>query len=111
MHTKPFVPANPRPFWTTHPVPVDVGEICKLCHIEQGAAVAELELIAQAGRLTVPARVSRNPVPSSALAVHATPSCRRRHEVVSPLGMSDLRAPQFEILRPSVVIRRRPKRD
>ena len=111
MHAKPFVPRNSSPSWTRHPVPPLVGEICKLCQIEHGAAGTDLELIALAGRMPSPARMARNAELSSALAVHPPTASWLAHQGVTTRGSNRLRAPLFELLRPSVVIRRRPQRD
>ena len=107
----PFLTADSFPPGTRHPEPLPVGEVGNLSHVGEGAAVADLELVAKAGRMATPAWVPGNSVLPSALAIHPAPLGRTSDELVLPLSRMDLRPPLWELLRPSVVIRRRPQRD
>ena len=92
-------------------MPVLLSEIRKLCEISDRARVADLELIGHSPWIAVSVRRSANPVPTAPFAEHLTLTARV-HDVREPFRLHDrLRRPDFEFLRPSVVIRRRPQRN
>ena len=106
----PSVLADPLPPGAFHPVPVALSEVGKLCEMEQSCTPADLELIGQTGFMPGLRGIPRNPVLPPALAIHATPAPRLPHQRVPTRCSNRLRAPRFELLRPSVVVRRRPQR-
>ena len=111
MHREPSIPRNPLPRWCTHPVPIHIRETCKLSHIEHGAAPTDFELIAKSRRMPTTRWIPTDPMPTSAFAIHLSSTARVRAKLIPVRGSNDLRSPDFEVLIPTVVIRRRPQRD
>ena len=101
---------NSRPRQVFHPVPIALGEICKLCQIDHPHGVGDRELVGQTPRIAASALAPANANPLSAVGDSAARTVRGSGEFVSALLVKSLRRPDFELLRPSVVIRRRPKR-
>lgn len=96
--------------WAAHPVPIALREVRDLAEIEQTTGTRNLELIGfalgRAGTGISPA----NPVSLPRFTEHFPPTGLHKKPVPAFLA-KDLRRPDFELLRPSVVIRRRPQRD
>ena len=92
-----------------HPVPIDLGEVRKLCQIDGSARIRRFELIGQTCRISAPRLTSRYPKPCPAFGVTAPSAVGHLVQGVSAVVSRELRPPKFELLRPSVVIRRRPK--
>lgn len=111
MHAKPMFPRDSFPRWCTHPVPIDISETCKLSHIEQRAAGAHFELVTKPRCMPTTRWIPTDPMPTSAFAVHLSSTARVRAKLIPTRCANHLRAPLFEVLRPAVVIRRRPQRN
>ena len=107
----PSVLADPLPPGAFHPVPVALSEVGKLCEMEQSCTPADLELIGLPGGVAVPGGTPTDAVPPSGLTKHLSLTARVHGKAVLPFRSNDLQAPLWELLRPSVVIRRRPQRD
>ena len=101
---------QPRPRQVFHPVPPALAEICKLCQISSGAGVGDGELIGQARSISMSGLGARNSNSLAAVLDSAALPGRTPNELVSALFVESLRRPDFELLRPAVVIRRRPQR-
>ena len=93
-----------------HPIPVDFGEVRKLSEIEQTRVATHFECVRKAP--CVPAFVRRpgNSDASSAHALRVTPSPGIHQELVTARVLDLLTYPDWELLSPAVVVRRRPKR-
>jgi len=96
--------------WRTHPVPIAFGEVRDLAEIEQATGTRNLELIGLASGMSSGALSSTNPVSTPDFAEHLTPTGLHGKRMPALL-VKGLRRPAFELLSPSVVIRRRPQRD
>ena len=96
--------------WRTHPVPIALGEVSDLAEIEQATGTRDLELIGLPSRVSGGGGCSTNPVLPTGFAEHL-PSPGGHAIRVPAFLVQDLRRPAFELLAPSVVIRRRPQRD
>ena len=96
--------------WRTHPVPIAFGEVSDLAEIEQATGTRDLELVGLPRGITSGGLRSTNPVSPPGFAEHLPPRGMHAKRVPAFL-VQDLRRPAFELLRPSVVIRRRPQRD
>ena len=93
-----------------HPLPVALGEMRKLCEVEQSCVGADFESICETRRIPIPGSGSTNPHPPSSGAL-GMPSSTGGIEERVPIAYSQrLTYPLWELLSPSVVIRRRPKR-
>ena len=93
-----------------HPVPVALGEICKLCEIDGSAGVGDLESVSESCRM---AMAGFAPTDTPGLASSVGSSAGKLARVIELPPVFDVRhprAPKFEVLKPSVVIRRRPQR-
>ena len=106
----PNLSVNPLTAERFHPVPVDFGEVRKLSEIEQTRIATHFECVRHAP--CVPAFVRRpgDSDPSSAHALRLTPSPGISQELVTAGVIDLLTYPDWELLSPAVVIRRRPKR-
>ena len=107
----PSLLADSLPPGAFHPVPIALGEVGKLCEMEQSCVPADLELIGQTGRVAVTGGTPADAVLPSPLTEHLSLAARVHHKGVVPFRSNGLRRPLWELLRPSVVIRRRPQRD
>jgi len=96
--------------WRTHPVPIALGEVSDLAEIEQATGTRNLELIGLPSGMSPGALSSTNPVSPPGFAEHLPPTGLHEKRIPAFL-VNDLRRPAFELLSPSVVIRRRPQRD
>ena len=101
---------NPVSSEVFHPVPIALGEICKLCEINGSAGIRDRELVGQTCRVPASAFGPANAYPLSAGRGSARRSARSTHKSAAALFVKRLRRPDFELLRPAVVIRRRPQR-
>ena len=106
----PVSSANSASRWTFHPLPIDLGEVRKLCKIEQAGVRSHLEPIRKSRRKSRHDRASANTDVISRAALRVPFSAGVTSEVVTPHAVDSLRHPDWEVLRPSVVIRRRPQR-
>ena len=106
----PSFTGNALPAWGTHPIPVALSEICNLAHIEQATGTRELEGVGLTSGISSRGLCPTNPVPLPGFAKHL-PSARHPKKVPLAFCEQRLRRPDFELLSPSVVIRRRPQRD
>ena len=111
MNRQPPFPSNSFPPGAGHPVPPLVSEICKLAYVGEGARLAQLECIAQARRMPSLRWVPGDPVPTTGLAVHLSLTPGVMAKLIPTRCPDRLRAPDFEVISPAVVIRRRPQRD
>ena len=96
--------------WRTHPVPIALSEVADLAEIEQATGTRDLELIGLRSGISSRGLCSTNPVPLPGFTEHLTPAGTHA-ELVPAFLVKRLRRPNFELLSPSVVIRRRPQRD
>ena len=93
------------------PVPVDVSEVSKLCQISEATIRADLELVCETRRHPRCLWRPANAVTPSGLTKHFASATGITNEGPVANHLNGLRRPRFELLRPSVVIRRRPQRD
>ena len=93
-----------------HPLPIDFGEVSKLSQIEQTNVGGHFECVRETSGESRLGRRSANPEPAARRALGVPPSAGVKSELPRSLYELGLKAPLFEILRPAVVIRRRPKR-
>lgn len=93
-----------------HPIPIALGEVSKLCEIEHSHRIRDGELVGETGRVTACRRAARNPDPLTTTTVVLGVPGGQLKTGVSTLLKTAIRYPAFEVLRPSVVIRRRPHR-
>ena len=106
----PVLPRNPAVGDIGHPVPIDLGEVSKLCELEQTRVGTHFECVRKPPRLAYPrlAPTDEKPFPTGVLRVTSTTGAL---EVSPPTLRKTLLAyPLWERLSPTVVIRRRPKR-
>ena len=106
----PVSSANSAASWAFHPLPIDVGEVRKLSEIEQTRVLGHFEPVRETRRKSTGDRASTNPNVISGAALRVTSSPRISPKNPASLFELGLNRPLFELLRPSVVIRRRPKR-
>ena len=106
----PVRPINPVASEVLHPLPIDLGEVRKLCEIEEANVAADLEGVCETRGKAVLAWAPTNTDPSTGAALRVTTSAGL--EEVSPPSLRKclLAYPNWERLGPSVVIRRRPVR-
>ncbi len=93
-----------------HPVPIALGEMRKLCDINSSHGIRNRELIGQSCRRAVSRRASTDTQTLPTVGDTSAFTPRVMNELHSLKAGCDARRPDFELLRPSVVIRRRPKR-
>ena len=93
-----------------HPLPIDLGEMRKLCELEKSCIGADFESICETRRIPIPGSGSTNPHPSATGALGMPPSTGRTEKLVPIAYSQRLTYPLWKLLSPSVVIRRRPKR-
>ena len=93
-----------------HPLPIDFREVSKLSEIEQTRVGAHFECIRETRGEPVFGRRATDPEPTTTGTLRVTSTTGA--EEISPLSLKrlDLTHPDWELLGPSVVIRRRPKR-
>ena len=96
--------------WRRHPIPISLGEVSKLCEIESSARVGDGEPVGETGRISVKGFAATNSEPFPTTTVVFGVTGGTLEEDASVLRVSAIRPPDFEYLRPSVVIRRRPQR-
>jgi len=93
-----------------HPVPIDLGEMRKLCEVEKSCSTADLEGVYETRCVPVFIGRTADPDPSASTALRM-PSSTGLVEEDPPIRRNRLLTqPNWEVLSPSVVIRRRPKR-
>jgi hypothetical protein len=110
INPKPVLFRKADPPQVFHPVPIALSEICKLCEIDQSAGVGDLELVGQTCRVPLGrfASTDTQGLTSPGRSPSREMGCVIQRDTV--LVASRLRKPLFEVLKPSVVIRRRPQR-
>ena len=91
-------------------MPIALGEICKLCEISSGAGLGNAELIGQARGISMSGTGAGNSKSPTPLQIPLAGGLGHHAKFVATRDGSGLRPPDFELLRPAVVIRRRPKR-
>ena len=106
----PISPSNPFSGPGAHPIPIALGEVRKLCEIEKSCVGADFESICETSREPLHLVSPAEPDPITAGALRVPPSSGISGQDVLPRVLDGLRYPLFELLSPSVVIRRRPKR-
>ena len=107
---EPTLSTDPTGSWSFHPLPIDVGEVSKLSEIEQTRVFGHFEAVRETRRKATGGRASANPDVITGTALRVTLSPGVVSELPPSLYELGLKAPLFELLRPSVVVRRRPKR-
>ena len=96
--------------WARHPVPFALGEVRKLCVIDEPTRVGHRELIGFAAGIAESGNASTDtPTLPTACGTSALAAGLLK-ERVPVLLISAIRYPAFERLSPGVVIRRRPQR-
>ena len=106
----PMFPRNSLPRQIFHPVPIALGEICKLCQIDGSAGIRDSELVGQTCRIPVPGFAPTDTQALTAVTPVPTFAVRALEVLEVPVAVPAIRPPAFELLSPSVVIRRRPQR-
>lgn len=106
----PMFLAKSLPGEAFHPLPIALAEVSKLCEIEHSHRVRDRELVGEPGRVSVSGLAATDPEPSPTTTVVLGVPTRPLKKGVPTLLITPIRYPAFEILRPSVVIRRRPQR-
>ncbi len=106
----PIRPADPSAIWISEPLPIDIGEVSKLCEIEQTRIGSHFECVRETRRKPVLNWSSTDPVPSAAGALRVPPATGLTNEFATVLYESRLTHPAWEVLSPAVVVRRRPVR-
>ena len=107
---EPTLSTDPTGSWSFHPLPIDVGEVSKLSQIEKTRIGSHFEPVRETRWKSTGERAPANPnvIPRAALGMAPSPGVNA--ELPPSLFELGLKAPLFELLRPSVVVRRRPKR-
>lgn len=106
----PILPRNSAVGDIGHPVPIDFGEMRKLCELEKSCVGADFEGICETPRKPL-ARFTPADVEPSASGTLRVTTATGALEVSPPtLYKAVLAYPLWERLGPAVVIRRRPKR-
>ncbi len=93
-----------------HPVPIDLCEMRKLCEVEQSCSVADFEGVCETRCVPVFVGRTADPDPSSTAALRVSPTAGVIENRLPSRSNEGLSYPLFEIIGPSVVIRRRPHR-
>ena len=91
-------------------MPIALGEVRKLCQIDQSDRVGNSEPVGETGRIPVKGVAATNSEPSPTTTVVLGVPRRALEEGHSVLLKTAIRYPAFERLSPGVVIRRRPQR-
>lgn len=110
VNPMPVISRNTFPRQVFHPVPIALGEICKLCEIDGSAGVGDLDLIGQSCRVALSGLA---PTDTQRRGSSGSASSGQMSRVVVLDSLNDVRlprAPLWEVIKPSVVIRRRPQR-
>ena len=106
----PILPRNSAVGDIGHPIPIDFGEMRKLCELEESCVGADFEGICETPRKSL-ARFAPTDVEPSASGTLRVTTAAGVLEVSPPTLRKELLAyPLWERLSPTVVIRRRPKR-
>ena len=106
----PALSADPFSVEGFHPLPIDLGEVSKLCQIEQTNVAGHFECVRKTRRVPLLLGRPANTDAAARAALGVTPAAGVKSELPTSLFELGLKAPLFELLRPAVVIRRRPKR-
>ena len=111
VHRLPPLTAYTLTGWAFHPVPVALREVSYLAHIEEATGTRDLESVSEPCRVSITARTPTDPAANTGFAEHFTLPARVHGEAVTTFSRNSPQRPRWELLRPSVVIRRRPQRD
>lgn len=109
----PAFPVSPTDLGITrvlHPLPIDSGEVGKLCEIEEANVLGDLESVCETRWKPVFHWAPTNTDPSTGAALRVTTSTGLEEKSPISLRKTRLAYPAWERLGPSVVIRRRPVR-
>lgn len=93
-----------------HPVPVDLREVGKLCEIEKSCICTDFEGVCETRWIPIPGFRPADPEPSASGTLRVTTAAGIKEESPRSLKKLHLSYPNWELLGPAVVIRRRPKR-
>ena len=110
VNPMPVITRNSFARQVFHPVPIALGEICKLCQIDGSAGVGDLDLIGESCRVALGGLAPTDTQGSG------SPGSSSSGQVACVVVLDSLdhvrlpRAPLWEVIKPSVVIRRRPQR-
>ena len=96
--------------WRVHPVPIAFREVSDLAEIEEATGTRNLESVGHSMGIPMLGRDSANPVSPPRFTEHFAATGMHAKAVPAFLK-KHLRRPDFELLSPSVVIRRRPQRN
>ena len=107
---EPTLSTDPTGSWSFHPLPIDVGEVSKLSQIEKTRIGSHFEPVRETRWKSTGERAPANPYVIPGTALRVPPSSGIHAKPSTSLFELGLKAPLFELLRPSVVVRRRPKR-
>ena len=111
IHRFPPVTSHTLAGWAFHPVPVALGEVSYLAQVEQATVTRDLEGVGLSSGVARCRRMAADPMPASGLAEHLAPAARVITPGVLSVSAESPKRPRWELLRPAVVIRRRPQRD
>ena len=92
------------------PVPIAFGEVRKLCQIEQTRVGSHFECVRETRGISIEGMGPADPQPFAAGTLRVTSAAGISEESPLSLKRVNLAHPDWEVLSPSVVIRRRPKR-
>ena len=106
----PALSADPFSIEGFHPLPIDIGEVSKLCQIEQTNVAGHFECVRETRRETLLLGGAANTKAAARAALGVTPAAGVQSVVTTSLYELGLKRPLFELLRPAVVVRRRPER-
>ena len=93
------------------PVPIAFGEVRKLCQIEQTRVGSHFECVRETRGISIHGMGPADPEPFAAGTLRVTSAAGITEESPLSLKRVNLTHPDWEVLSPSVVIRRRPDRD
>ena len=111
IHRFPPVTSHTLAGWSFHPVPVALREVRHLAEVEQATVTRNLEGVGFSSGVARCRGMAADPMPASGLAEHLAPAAGVITPGVLPVSAVSAKRPRWELLRPAVVIRRRPQRD
>ena len=106
----PVLPRNTAVGNVGHPVPIDLGEVRKLCELEQTRVGTHFECVRKPPRLAHPRSAPADKKPATTGVLRVTTAAGALEVSPPTLRKTLLAYPLWERLSPTVVIRRRPKR-
>ena len=111
IHRFPPVTSHTLAGWAFHPVPVALGEVSYLAQVEQATVTRDLEGVGLSSGVAVRRGIATHPVSPPPLTEHLPPAGSDDPSAIGRFTRCRAKPPRWELLRPAVVIRRRPQRD